>query len=1370
MFKYYFKFFNANTKEEINKILNINETINTRLNSFNLKIYTDDFDINHSKITDYKIVLEKELNGVYVRENVFTGEAYKLQKQVLFNNCNFGDSSDNTNLKYRLKLEFYAGGILVYDGSDFSCGIVLKHQCENYTIDIDNSVRIGDFFELKNDTAVDNIEFSVNVETSQEYNTLMYYFDFSSEESIEPGKYKVFGTSYKKFNYIVSNPIFKNDFTYLHFFLKDSFDNIRYKKIKVITKENLNELMEIVSGDVYLSDINDKFNVFYNIKNVREIQVKLNITKSDNNKTVAIASKRIGLKNNNNNFVSIELLDNFSNIEELTNGAKNIEMSFLINGTEKETNKINLMYDTSAPIITFSNLSDNYSVVKTDINYFAVLGRVTDGNLFYIGNEIKKYDFIDIPNYMLIYSPENLKSISYEDGTSEKLIKLNEYYITTFKSDKFSLLNYNDEKISNYKAVNDYCNENEKVFFINLDKNKLSTYEKNLLANNKLCIKGAMLESVISQDTLELGNYYLIKIIISKEASANVFDLGINEFDYSFLKYVDDSSISCELNRDKSIDLNFISTRLVLIKSNADRIIKKFNDNNILSSKNVLKLMDISFLPLSLNSNDFFTTSQSFIFFDSTLNLKPSGNIYSHPTLTTNDNKVEYKNYSIVKIDDSIYNFSIDIPINDGINTFQITFKDMLNNEASSEIKIEKQLNNIEVAIDEDVLNDVIVTKQENEFLLSTLKDSILLKFIIKNQTLNNTQKENYLILSSDLGNTKHKIINEDNVSYCFVDLYNIKDSKYQVYYDNVDSEVKLIFNIEKIDSMFLDCQTDIITGNSSYFLKLNKNKFSVITLEWDNTSAINCIQLEKDGIQMIEIKRLRNNNFIEKANLMIKVHDNKNLFKSLTREVKITFYNDTLIADYYIENKFLFNDSIISPKFNLKIKSFEKENIKRIVYYDALELDFYKRKKYATYKDGIYTIENIVTPITKSLLNLEITINTDDDLTITKKLFENNQIALSEDQWQLTCSYEKNKDKLNINIKNKSNSNIEFKKAIFISNNIIFDEIEGISFNEKEIKKFEYNILKFSGTQTVQVKLVNLYDKVISLNEEVIDFSNNNITGHIENIDTYNLWEYGKVQTIILNNQHNLAGFHLEATDIFGSVFDYKLSNGPNYIELPNTGHYDLELCYSNTEVHKSLEKFYVEVAKNINDKIYVKNKSFKTCQFVTDIVLESLSDIPVSFLAPSISYYLNGNFIKEINPYQVEGNIMYFDIEKKYGINKYVYKDKFITKTLEEIVINKVINEHAEIYGITTKDESCFCINDNKIILEKKTHLYFNSNKVRYIQIYSKEINRVFTKMATDDKENLIQKSFMPCVITCLDENKDQIKELVYEIEYLK
>lgn len=1370
MFKYYFKFFNSNTKEETNKILNINETINTRLNSFNLKIYMDDFDINHSKITDYKIVLEKELNGIYIKESVFTGEIYKMQKQVIFNNCTLNDFSDDANIKYKLKLEFYSGGILVYDGSEFSCEIVLKQQCENYIIDIDNSIRIGDFFELKNESAIENIDFSINVETSQKYNTLMYYFDFNSEENIDPGKYKVFGANYKKFHYVVSNPIFKNDFTYLHFFLKDSFDNVRYKKIKIITKENLNELMEIVSGDIYLSNITDKFNIFYNMKNVREIQTKLIITKKDNNKTIAIASKKIGLKNNNSNFVSIELLDNFSNIHELVDEAKNIELSFVINGTEKETNKINLKYDTSAPVITFSNLTDNYAVVKTSIEFFTVLGRITDTNLFYIGNDIKKYDFVDVPNYLLIYSKENLKTINYEDGTSEKLIKLNEYYITTFKSNNFTLLNYNDEQINNYKAVNDYCNENEKVFFINLDKNRLNTYERNLLSHNELCIKGPILESVISQKTLEIGNYYLVKIIIQKNTQQNIFDLGISEFDYSFLKYIDDSSISCELNRDKSINLNFESTRLVLIKSNAYRIINKFNDNNILSSKNVLKLGDISFIPLSLGNNDFFTTSQSFIFFDSSLNLKPSENIYSYPIVTSKNKPVKYQNYSIVKIDENIYNFSIDIPINDGINTFDIAFKDMLENTTTSEIKIEKQLNNIEVLIDESILNDVLVTKQEDEFLLSTLKDSILLKFIIKNQTLSNTQRENYLIVSSELGNTKHKIINEEGISYCFVDLYNIKNSKYQVYYDNVESEVRLVFQIEKIASLFLNCETNIITGNSSYFLKLNKNKFSTITLEWDNTGTIICNQLEKDGIQMIEIKRLDNSNFIEKTKLTIKVHDNKNLFKSLTKEVNVTFYNDTLIADYYITDTFLFNGQVINPRFNLEIKSFEKENIKQIMYYDPLELDFYKRKKYATYHNGVYVIENIVTPITKSSLDIEIVLNTNDNINITKKLFENNQICLSDDQEQLTCSYEKNMDKLNINIKNKNNIKISFKKALFMSNNIVFDEVEDIVFNGKETKKFSYNILNFTGTKTVQVKLINMYNKVITLNEEVLDFNNNKINGFIENLDSYNLWEYGKVQNLVFKNKNDLSGFYLKITNIFGTTIHYKLSQGNNYIEVLQVGNYEFELYYSNGEINKVFGKYFVEVAKNINEKIYIKNKSFKTCQFVTELILENLSDIPIYFLDPTISYYLNGNFIKEIAPYKIDGNLMYFDIEKKYGINKYIYQDKFITKILEEIIVNKVINEKAEIYGFTTKEETCFYISDNKIMLEKKAPLYFTSNKVRYVQIYSKDINRVFIKITNDNKETIIQKSFMPCIITCLDENKEKIDNLVYEIEYLK
>ena len=222
LLKYYFRFYNlANQEKYYIYDSTKNEIYNTNLNMFDLKFFTSDINIEYNKITNYKLILEREVNGVYIQDSYVEG--YQFDGYIKFDKCILNKELINdSNIKYNCYLEFYEGGILVYTSVKNPITILFKSVCDDFNISIKNSIYLGDSYELQDDE-VEKINFEIVVE-SEGNNTLQYYYSFNSEEKIEHKEFSILGTNKKEFEYIVATNIFKNDSTNLHFFLKDSFE------------------------------------------------------------------------------------------------------------------------------------------------------------------------------------------------------------------------------------------------------------------------------------------------------------------------------------------------------------------------------------------------------------------------------------------------------------------------------------------------------------------------------------------------------------------------------------------------------------------------------------------------------------------------------------------------------------------------------------------------------------------------------------------------------------------------------------------------------------------------------------------------------------------------------------------------------------------------------------------------------------------------------------------------------------------------------------------------------------------------------------------------------------------------------------------
>lgn len=1367
MIKYYCKFFEPNTNDQVNSIVYAGEMMNSKFNNFNIKIDMSDFDVNHLDISEYKLTVEKKMNGTYIFFNSFVGQIDVVQKQILFNGIL--DKTDNTNVGYRFHLTFYSGGISIFEGSKYSFEITVKNECEDFYIEVDNSICIGDDVELQEDDEIENITFDVNVNNNSKNNTLMYWYDFGYEEDVKPKEFKVFGEKTKKFDYVISKPIFKNDFTYLHFYMKDSFNNIRYKKVKILTKKNVNELLEIISGDIYLNDLNHEFCLFYRSKNINEVKVKLYTITNNDSEENYVGKKTIGFRDLEDEFISINLSDHFDDIENILKKSKEIKMTFLLNSSEKESlNSINIFYDYSSPEI-FLDLDDNYLLKKENVEYVKISGKVVDKNLFFIGGDIKKYDFNDVNNYCLIKSDIDITHIELNNGSKIKPIKLGKYYVASL-NDKIYAIYHKTEKLTNVLMLDDFCSKDEKVLFVNIDKKKLNTYEKNLLDNNLLLLKGDIEGHIVSQNTYDIGNHYLIKAIVNAEFTDNVkFDIGISEFNYSFLKYIDDNSVSCELRRNKTLNMDFDSSRLVFIKTNKPIQFQKFSKDEMLTSKSSIIIDDVSFVPISLSNSSFFTCKQSHIFFDDVLNNKPVDNVFTYPTITSNDINIEFKNYKMSKIEKEIFSFEFDVQVKFGVNELKITFEDILKNKQSKDFIIEIQDKDVEVIIDESYLEDAIITEEKDYKVLNTKKESLTVKLIIKNQTHMQRQSEKFLILSSGRGNSKYKIINEKNVSYCYIDLYNYNEKNCDVFYDSINSDVKLNIKLNKIDFLKLDCPSETITGMTNYYIPLKKDNFSLLTIEHTNAEKITCEYVEKDGNSFIQVNRLDNKNFIEESYINIKAFDNKNIFNGISKDISITFYNDTLIADAYIQPQFIINDEIFSNSINIEIKTFEKEYIDTISYYDLLELDFYKRKKKAEYKgDGIYVIKNIITPIVPTPIDVEISLKTKKQIVITKRLFNDAFISLKENEEDVSLAYEMNNSKLDIVIKNKGKKSLNIKSAFLLLDGKITKEYKDIKIDSTKTHTIELPIKQLYGHKQISFKIINEYGTKIIFPDELVNIKRNISSCAIKGFGKYNLLDVSESNIIDIIKEDDNIDLSLIIVDLYGIKTKYNVNDGINNINHLEPGLYEYYLVDDSTGTE--IVNYHVEISHDKTSLIQSKNNGYLKYDFVKDIVLENLSSIPMEELDPKLLYYLNDNFIKVCTPNWINERNMQFTIDKKHELNKYVYKDSFIEKTLPIVKISKPDNLKSKVYNFNTKDESAFYIKDNCVNVERQVPVYFTAENLKYMKILSKPINRWFTKSIINDEENMIPFAFIPCEVKFFNVNNEEVKELKLDINISK
>ena len=1351
--KLYFDFFN----EKETKYFYMNEiqkTLDINISNFNLNVHLDnDLGIDYSDITDFFLIIEKEINGTYVFEKKYSGN-YK-SGIIEYSNCNF-DNIISSSTKYKLYFQFNEGGVVTYNGKDFPFYITLKTKCEDFNMEIYNSILIEDFYEIQEiNTDIPRITFKMSVINNKNFNNYGYYYVFKNSESEKDivVNYKSLTENEIIITDGVSIESFSKGITYLHFYLKDTFDNVSHRVFKITTKNNTLTLFEIINKEINITP-DEEFGVFYKSRNIKSIKPVIEIKDLNNNIKKYISEKNIGTYDKDKNIVLIKLSDYFE--EKIDNS--DIKLYFILNENERTvSNEMMIYIDSVPPVIDIINFDENnYKLITEESqNTVNVIGKIQDNNFFYLGNNRQKIELNNAVHYLILHSDNNdIQYVSF-DNSEEKieLLKYSKYYIVETKSEIFSIYDKNNKVVSNkeYTYINDIVNEDSKNIYIIFNKKELSQYELNIIEHQGgLIAKGEEFLKVIKKQSFyEFADLYYLKIEIEKLINNNYeFDIGINGFGYSFLPKINYSNISCGLNNKKELITDFTYSALLAIKSNADINITKFTNNKILYNQITYTCGELTFLPVALKENEYFSPDGEFMFFDDNLNSFEFEEIYSKPKIIDEEqSEIECLNYKVSEIDNNIYSFNFDIKIKDGINRNIIEFSDIVDNKSSVKIIVEKNYKPIEIEIDE--LYNKNFEKFEiskNNYELATNKKTVNVKFIIKNETLNNLNNDVYLLIKSDKVNKKQKVLKEMDQRVVYVEFSNLTDVKehYQVFYNN-DIKSNLDFSIINIPSLTLNVETNIITGFNYYYLPYEIDSFANLKFEYDNKNFI--CSVKDNGI--IEIIRTNNSKFIERIELTLIVSDKHNLYAPINKTVVGVFYNSSVITDYEIKD--LYNNKVINPQFDLFLKTYDKEYIEYIKYYDKLEIDIFKRDKYGIYnpETQTYVIKDIITPFVPSYLDISIKIK-NEDLIVNKRLYEENLISLYEEKNNLIVTYVKEEDKFHIRIINKENDEQIYNKLEVYNNEEIIGEFLNIKFDKKHKEQdFYFDLSLFEDITDITIKLFNRFNKITFIYTELVNF--NNITEHecyLENFDLFNVLR--KKELLNLNLVSDIEGgeYYLKIKEIIDNQLEVKLNKGINSLEL-NTGQYLFELYYKKNNYIKKMSSYNVEVIED--DFNYLDySKDYSKYYKISTIVFTKHINTNFKYLNPQIIHYCNDELVKTYEPYY-EDNFMKFNIDKNIGMNKYFYKDKNIKFELEPYKKTiEIESKGFDIFAIHTDNQSLFYSEQNSsIVLDSLENLYFKTVGVDELIIKSNRVRTHIPRTLIDNIEVTIFKEFIPCTL---------------------
>lgn len=1352
---FYFNFF----KEEKNEYIKMDkntESIKTNLENFNLKIFELECQVDLKNVTETTLVIEKENKGSFFHYKTVSGTYDSYERSYNYKDVKL--ISEDVSSVFRINLEFKENGIVVFNTKELARKIYFKPKTENFDVDVHDAKRIHDVFELQNENDT-NIRFDITLD-SQSNNTTSqyrYWFDFK-EVSTTPKNFESLGASIRSFSEQKLNEYFFENQTYLHIEIRDVFGNIGYKKYKILAHGNTFSLFEIFNEPISINAFDSPIKLFLDYRNATVITPVIEYVYNKTLKRIK-SSKQLGEAHYRNNVLDIKLSDHFE--QKISEESNKFNLFFEINNNEESASSVvTIIYDNKKPLIKLSNLDDeNYMLIVDDKNHQAINGMVFDDSLFYVGSENRKCGFANVDERILIHSLYQIDEIIFANGEKPYVYKYGEYYLVEDKGGVFEIKNEGVVvPVSRYTYIRNTKITGKKHFYITLDKNKLSNYEKNIIENQGgLNIKGPLSVELHSQEFIKFSHFYIVKgIVDNSKVQSFSFGLGIDEFEYDFAKYVYDNNVSCKISKFKEISLDFTETKFIFIASSAKNEIITFNNHQKLKRMFTNIIDEISFFILSKKEDELFTTSESVTFIDQYLNTLPYEKIHLTPIVKDNQGKnIEIKSFTMTEIpnnEDKSYNISMDVPIKEGENFYTLTITDNTGLEESINFILEKNTKLIGVDIRENDMLDSEIFKKDDYIHLVNNKDLCFVKVLIFNETRKQKKSEKYLLVKNGTTVEKHRIQELNGTRFVALYLGNShEETDYVITYDDYNEQL-LKIKTRKQDGLFLKVENDFIVGNNSYHLNFEKDDFSTVSIEYTNRQNFRCELFDN----YVEVQRLKNTNFIEELQITFSANDKNGNYSHVTKTVSGKFYNETIVTDYYVENAINIGGKLDEPTFDLVVKSQDVSNILYIAMYDESELNVFNRKKisYFNNDDNCFRFKKITTPITPSTIKLFFYIKGDEKLILEKEIFIEQKIYYSKDKNKALISANETREEIQINFNTSDFDDVYSKLIIYVN-------------DEEKIAKENVSLATIAS-HTETLKIIDLpleariYAKLVDKKgmitySKIFDFDFNIKKTNVSIAHNFNkkLLDVKNANTLVIGNFENKI-IEVVAVNSYGEKSSQELRNGEQVIDIFKPGEvYKVSLNIKDRNAKRQFYQNTIQVYNKIEEILELKNRFFEKIKLNRVVSIKNNSLLNDKDLNCYLSHYIDGNYVKAYSPIFENGSID-FKITKYVGRNKLILHYNGEQMELSEFMFRTApVNRH-EIYDIKIDKNIIYSKNNNEYILSEPSDITLKTKGLSYLSIKSESVGRVIEKAVADNFTCSINKAWIPCTITGLDENK--------------
>lgn len=1347
------------------KVDELSKRIKTNKKHFNLKIVPE----SKITVTEYYLKIEKKENGIFVPFKSIEGVLDKLNNMVYFNNCTFESQNilDSDGL-YKCHLEFNSGGMVVYNGKDEFFIVDLKTRCPEYRIDFENSKTTNEIIELQTSPGeIDEIIFKLSLKKElEELKTLQYYFEISPDEKIIPKEFKSFTSFDDKFISPVLEPTFKENQTYLHFYLKDTNTNTSYKRIKIITKENSLSIFEIKNETKLLKNLKENFYIYFEQRFIKDIQPIISYVE-DEKKHEKISEKYIGLHDKVNGNLSFDIIEYFP--ELVDKEFEEVYIRFKINRSEIFSNEIKISFDNEAPVVSIENLeSNNYICIKDDRESFKISGTVSDRNLFYFGSNREVYKVKDYKTTIICNAKNEGEHLFLKRGEKlEEFANFGDIHVlnTRLETDNYEIVNEKYEKIDRVSFC-DYAKSEEKIFFFFFDKNKMNNYEKNLIENNGgLKIKGPLLTKIIRNEFYTYNKFYILKLTINQDEKEIVeFDVGIEGFDYSFIKNITNGNSSATLVDNKRISLDFERSIIAIILNNQCRKLFIADDENTSKIVKTLVCSKVSLGIISIKKDSFLSTDKSTTFYNDYLNFSSKENIYTKPILFRDDKEISYKNYELKKISENTYSFNLEIKLLKGLNNFSLSFKDMTENKGQQPFTIENNSKNVEFSISKKNIDTAIFCEDKDKNILINSKyKNIKMKVFIKNENLKQKFNDRFIKVVRENSTTKYKVLNEADNQVCFIELENLLDNyeKIKLYYSD-ESEPNKTIKIKRTEKLFFESENVFVSANNVYFLNFNKNDFSDFRIFLDNDNI--SYEIHDSYIKLI---RKNNDTFLEKVIIRVQVFDENMLFKTQEQIIEGNFYNENLVVDSYIvtNGRKVINNAIESSRFDLHIKSYESENIKEVFIKDKSEFNHKKIKKVAIYDEdkSEYIINNITTPMKPS--EIEVYFDTEFlHFPMLKKIFNQNKVSYKQNKKKFIISVINEEKQISFKLKKLyDNSKCRMKEIFFYKNGKEIYKMKDIKFDTLNEFNASVTDFVFSKNNEYICKIIDYENNVFYSNFiEKINYSND-IEINLLDVNLSNLLvkeEIKKVEIEVKNSLYREYDLFLLITDESDKVERIHLKD--NYINLDFlklNEEVSITVEYSKGFIKKYSKAYNFILVEDKLKTVYCCDDLYSKIPYVQEIKMKSNLSHKMNYNNyPKILHYIDGELITIYEP-KIEKTLMRFFLKKRSGKNEFVYTDNFIKKKLNSSIFEEYKKELVTFKRLETDKKTIFYTEENTYILEKKDNCLIEYKGAYKIIIETDE--KSIEKFVNDDTSVTILKKWIPCNIRVFSKSGIEFEE---------